>query len=155
MSRTGRLVRIFLTALALVAGGLLTTAHAQYFGQNKVQYDTFDFRVLETEHFDIHYYPSEAEAAKQVGLMAERWYSRLSKILTHELSSRQAVVMYASHPEFEQTNVIEGMIDEGTGGVTEGMRRRVVLPFAASMSETDHVLGHELVHAFQYDILGQ
>ena len=154
MSRTGRLVRIFLTALALVAAGLLDTAHAQYFGQNKVQYDTFDFRVLETEHFDILYYPSEAEAAKQVGLMAERWYSRLSKVLTHELSSRQSVVMYASHPEFEQTNVIEGMIDEGTGGVTEGLRRRVVLPFAASMAETDHVLGHELVHAFQYDILG-
>jgi hypothetical protein len=155
MPRTGRLVRIFLTTLALVAGGLSTTAHAQYFGQNKVQYDTFDFRVLETEHFDIHYYPAEAEAAKQVGLMAERWYARLSKVLTHELSGRQAVVMYASHPEFEQTNVIEGLIDEATGGVTEGLRRRVVLPFAASMAETDHVLGHELVHAFQYDILGQ
>ena len=155
MSRTGQLVRIFLTALALIAGGLPTTAFAQYFGQNKVQYDTFEFRVLETEHFDIHYYPSEAEAAKQVGLMAERWYSRLSKVLTHELSGRQPIVMYASHPEFEQTNVIEGLIDEGTGGVTEGLRRRVVLPFAASMAETDHVLGHELVHAFQYDILGQ
>ena len=63
MPRTGRFVRIFLTALALIAGGLPTTAFAQYFGQNKVQYDTFDFRVLETEHFDIHFYPSEAEAA--------------------------------------------------------------------------------------------
>jgi hypothetical protein len=154
MPRTGRLVRISLIALALVAGVFSNTAFAQYFGQNKVQYDTFDFRVLETEHFDIHYYPSEAEAAKQVGLMAERWYSRLSKVLAHELSGRQSVVMYASHPEFEQTNVIEGLIDEATGGVTEGLRRRVVLPFAASMAETDHVLGHELVHAFQYDILG-
>ena len=26
---------------------------AQYFGQNKVQYTKFDFRVLETEHFDV------------------------------------------------------------------------------------------------------
>jgi hypothetical protein len=135
-------------------GGLHSAADAQYFGQNKVQYDTFDFRVLETEHFDIHYYPSEAEAAAKVALMAERWYTRLSKVLTHELTGRQAVVMYASHPEFEQTNVIEGLIDEATGGVTEGLRRRVVLPFAATLGETDHVLGHELVHAFQYDILG-
>ena len=86
--------------------------------------------------------------------MAERWYSRLSKALNHELTGRQAVVMYASHPEFEQTNVIEGLIDESTGGVTEGLRRRVVLPLAATMAETDHVLGHELVHAYQYDILG-
>jgi hypothetical protein len=62
MPRTARLVRIFLSALALIACGLPNTAFAQYFGQNKVQYDKFDFRVLETEHFDIHYYPSEAEA---------------------------------------------------------------------------------------------
>jgi dipeptidyl aminopeptidase/acylaminoacyl peptidase len=129
-------------------------AAAQYFGQNKVQYDTFDFRVLQTPHFDIYYYPSEADAAAIVGRMAERWYARLSTLLTHELRGRQTVVLYGSHPEFEQTNVVEGLIDEATGGVTEGLRRRVVLPLAASLGETDHVLGHELVHAFQYDILG-
>ena len=33
-------------------------------------------------------------------------------LLCVTLSSRQAVVLYASHPEFEQTNVIEGQIDE-------------------------------------------
>ena len=26
------------------------------------------------------------------------------------------------------------------------------MPLAGSLAETDHVLGHELVHAFQYDI---
>jgi Tol biopolymer transport system component len=129
-------------------------AAAQYFGQNKVQYDTFDFRVLQTPHFDIYYYPSEADAAAMVGRMAERWNARLSTLLTHQLRGRQTVVLYGSHPEFEQTNVVEGLIDEATGGVTEGLRRRVVLPLAASLGETDHVLGHELVHAFQYDILG-
>ena len=51
-----------------------------------------------------------------------------------------------------QTNVIAGQIGEGTGGVTEGFKRRIVMPFAGSLAETDHVLGHELVHAFQYDI---
>ena len=34
--------------------------------------------------------------------------------------------------------------------MTESFKRRVVLPFAGSLAETDHVLGHELVHAFQY-----
>ena len=28
----------------------------QYFGQNKIQYKDFDFRVLSTEHFDIYFY---------------------------------------------------------------------------------------------------
>jgi Tol biopolymer transport system component len=133
---------------------LAAPASAQYFGQNKVQYEKFDFRVLKTEHFDIHYYPEEADAAKEVGRMAERWHARLTRLLHHELSGRQPIILYASHPHFEQTNVVEGFIGEGTGGVTEGAKRRVTLPLAATMAETDHVLGHELVHAFQYDILG-
>jgi Tol biopolymer transport system component len=130
-------------------------AHAQYFGQNKVQRDKFDFRVLETQHFDVYYYPEEAEAAKQVARMAERWRARLGQILNHELTGRQPLILYASHPEFEQTNVIEGFIGEGTGGVTESAKRRIVLPLAATLADTDHVVGHELVHAYQYDILGR
>ena len=39
--------------------------------------------------------------------------------------------------------------------MTESNRRRVILPFAGGLAETDHVLGHELVHAFQYDIASQ
>jgi Tol biopolymer transport system component len=141
----------------LVLAGLTivgSPAAAQDFGRNKVQYDNFAFRVLATEHFDLYYYPEEQRAAEQAGRMAERWYTRLSGIFSHQLSGRQPVVLYASHPEFEQTNVVEGLIEEGTGGVTEGGQRRVVLPLQASLRDTDHVLGHELVHAFQYDILG-
>ena len=61
--------------------------------------------------------------------------------------------MYATHPHFQQTNIV-GAISEGTGGVTEAYKQRVVMPFSYSYEETDHVLGHELVHAFQYDISG-
>ena len=143
-------------ALALlVLCGASQPAAAQYFGQNKVQYRTFDFQVLKTEHFDIYYYPEEEAAARDAARMAERWYSRLSRVLGHQLSTRQPLVLYASHPHFEQTNVIEGQLGEGTGGVTESAKRRIVMPVGVGPAETDHVLGHELVHAFQYDILGQ
>jgi len=125
---------------------------AQYFGQNKVRYEALDFKVLKTEHFDIYYYDEEKDVVEQVGRMAERWNARLSNLLAHELSSRQPLILYASSPQFRGTTVISGDIGETTGGVTEGLRRRVVLPLAGPMGETDHVLGHELVHAFQYDI---
>jgi hypothetical protein len=45
-----------LTLLALA--GAPSSAPAQVFGRNKVQYDDLRFRVLETPHFNIHYYPS-------------------------------------------------------------------------------------------------
>ena len=36
-----------------------TASAAQYFGRNKVQYRSFDFQILKTEHFDLYYYPEE------------------------------------------------------------------------------------------------
>jgi hypothetical protein len=140
-----------LTLLALISGSA-ATAEAQYFGQNKVQYEKFDFKVKKTDHFDIYYYPEEEQAVDLAARMAERWYARLSRVLRHELSSRQPIILYAAHPHFQQTNALSGEIGEGTGGVTESFKRRVILPFAGGLAETDHVLGHELVHAFQYDI---
>jgi hypothetical protein len=143
--------------LALCAGITALSsapAQAQYFGRNKVQYRTFDFRILRTTHFDIYYYPEEEQAARDVGRMNERWYARLSRILEHEFEARQPFVLYASHPHFQQTSTLSGDISEGTGGVTEAFKQRIILPMAHSYEETDHVVGHELVHAFQYDISG-
>lgn len=127
-------------------------AQAQYFGRNKVQYDDFEFRVLETEHFDIYYYPEAEQGVRDAARMAERWYARLSRILGHEFESRKHIILYADDADFQQTNVIGGLIGEGTGGVTEGFKLRVVMPLTGSYADTDHVLGHELVHQFQYDI---
>ncbi len=127
---------------------------AQYFGRNKVQYQRFDFQVLKTEHFDIYFYPSERTAAELAGRMAERWYVRLSSVLEHTLSGRQPLILYASAPQFRQTNAIPGELGEGTGGVTESQRRRIVLPTGGTLNDLNHVIGHELVHAFQYDMAG-
>ena len=143
--------RTLLCAFAVVCC-LAPDAQAQYFGRNKVQYDREDVRVLATEHFDLYYSQEDADAAIVASRMAERWYARLSKALQHALSDRQPLILYGSHRRFEQTNVWAGFIDENTGGFTESRKRRIVLPFAATLAETDHVLGHEIVHAFQYDI---
>ncbi|MQA91330.1 MAG: BamA/TamA family outer membrane protein [Gemmatimonas sp.] len=152
---SGRPRVVHFTLLALLAiVGIPQGLDAQYFGRNQVQYRTFDFQILETENFDIYFYPEEEQGALDIGRMSERWYARLSRILDHTFEDRQPVIMYATHPHFQQTNILGGGISEGTGGVTEAFKQRVVLPFAYSYEETDHVLGHELVHAFQYDISG-
>jgi Tol biopolymer transport system component len=138
--------------LALSIGPATRGVDAQYFGRNRVRYRTFDFQVLKTRHFDIYYYPEEAEGAVLAARMAERWYARLSTLLSHELARRQPVVLYAGHPHFLQTTALLGGVGEGVEGATEPLKRRVVLPFAGPLAETDHVLGHELVHAFQFDM---
>lgn len=145
-------------AAAVATAAILFSASpavAQYFGSNKVQFREFDFQVLTTPHFDIYYYPEQEQAVQLAARMAERWYARLSLVLDHRLQGRQPLILYAAHPHFQQTNVTSGPIGEATGGFTEGLKRRIVMPFAGGLAETDHVLGHELVHAFQFDIAEQ
>src|SRR3954462_4321297 len=78
-------------------------ARAQYFGRNNVQYDRFDFKILETPHFDVYYYPSEQQAAELAARMAERWSVRLSAQLDHRFKPPQPIILYASHTHFAQT----------------------------------------------------
>ena len=146
------LQRVVLGALAalLVAA---SPAGAQYFGRNKVQYDRRDFRILETPHFQVYYYEEERAAAAQAARMAERWYTKLSAVLSHQFDRRTPIILYASHGHFAQTTITPALLGDGIGGFTDHQAGRVVLPFAAGLAETDHVLGHELVHAFQRDIL--
>jgi Tol biopolymer transport system component len=144
------LAACILAALILVAAA--APARAQYFGRNKVQYERFQFEVLSTDHFDIHFYPQEEQAARDLGRMAERWYDRYVAALEHAPKERKPIILYANHADFQQTNVLEGFLGEGTGGVTESAKSRIVLPLTGDYASTDHVLGHELVHVFQYDV---
>lgn len=142
-------------AAAFILGLAFLPARAQYFGQNKVQFEKFDFKVMKTEHFDIYFYGEDPKVVDMAARMAERWYARLSRILRHELRKRQPLILYTSHPHFEQTTTTQETLTEGTGGFTEVFKRRIVLPFGGTLAETDHVIGHELVHAFQFDITSQ
>src|SRR2546428_8830573 len=117
-------VLVCLTATLLGAA----SAEAQYFGRNKVRNGRFEFRTLRTEHFDIYYYPEEEQATRQAARMAERWYARYSQLLDDTFTHRQPIVLYASHPDFTQTNVSAGAVGEGTGGFTERLKSRIVLP---------------------------
>ena len=126
------------------------TAGAQYFGRNKVNYETYGFRTLKTPHFDLLHYGENSQAAEDAGRMAERWYARLSPFMRHTFT-RKTLIFFNDQPDFQQNNVTD-IESEGTGGVTEPFRTRVVMPFTGIYNDTHHVLGHELVHVFQFDI---
>ena len=126
--------------------------HAQYFGRNKVQYGRFDFKIIQTEHFDVYYYPAEREAALDIARMAEVSYAKLSRALNHQFNERKPIIPYASHSDFQQTNTSSEEIDESTGGFTDFLRHRNIFPMSGSYEENRHVLQHEMTHQFQFDI---
>jgi Tol biopolymer transport system component len=143
-----------LAILVVLTIAAAAPASAQYFGRQKVQYENFDWRIMQTPQFQIHYYQEMEQKTDDVARMAQRWYTRLSQTFQHEFDERP-LIFYADHPDFQQTNVTPGMIGEGTGGFMEFLRGRAVLPYTGVYHDTHHVLGHELVHVFQHDLAQQ
>ncbi|HEY0971235.1 MAG TPA: hypothetical protein VGE02_09730 [Gemmatimonadales bacterium] len=139
-------------ALAAVPAGRLPAQG--YFGQNQVQYDRFDWKVLETEHFQVHFYQGLEETARIAGQMAERTYARLSRVLGHEFREKKPIIVFGSRTDFAQNNIF-GDLGEGTGGVTDWLRQRNTLYFIGDYGEFEHILAHEMVHVFQYDIFSR
>ncbi len=160
MVATNRTTRNHIARLLVSGAGMVAllitfpiSGSAQYFGRNKVQYEGgFDFQVLTTQNWEIHYYPEAETAVEDIARLAERWYERFSRAFQHDFDTTKPLIIYADHPDFQQTNTLSGAIGQGTGGVTESLKNRVIMPLNASYGETDRILGHELVHAFQYNI---
>ena len=156
LKRTDTTMRVVLRGLiAVLALSFASQLQAQqYFGQNQVQYKHFKWRVLETEHFLVHYYPEERAAVVDAARMAERSYARLSRVLGHQFREKKPIILFASRADFAQNNVT-GDLGEGVGGVTESQRHRLILPLTGDLGSFEHVLAHEMVHEFQYDIFSR
>ncbi len=131
----------------------VVNSHAQYFGRNKPGYKTFEFDVLQTPHFEIYHYLGNDSLINALSQWSEKWYQAHQKVFRDTFDLKNPIIFYNTHPDFQQTNTISSLIGTGTGGVTEGLKNRVIMPVAPSLAQTDHTLGHELVHAFQYNML--
>jgi hypothetical protein len=123
------------------------------FGQNKIQYRKLDWRILRGPHVDLYYYPAEAELAPAALAYAEASYDTLAVQFGHDVAERVPLIVYASHTDFEQTNILPFTPPEGLLGATDFLKRRVSLPFRGNFSEFRHTIRHELVHVFQLDLL--
>ncbi len=153
------MARAWLAALALpLALAALPRAGAAQpgsFGQNKIQYRDFDWHVLKGDHVDVYYYPAAETIGRLALAYAEASYDTLSRRFNHEVETRIPLIVYASHTDFEQTNIIPFVPPEGVLGLTEFMKRRVTLPFRGSYAEFRHTLRHELVHVFQLSLMSR
>ena len=151
--RSNFLKILFLSSVFLLLLAGPGDTQEPYFGKNKVQYEIFDWYYIQTEIFDIYYYKDEYHLAKFAADVLEDAYLKVKDELRYDLSNRVPVILYNSHNDFQQTNVIPYLIEEGVGGFTETFKNRIVVPFTGSYEDFRHVLHHELTHAVTFDML--
>ncbi len=149
-----RPARLALCLIAVVAIGA-SPAAGQVFGKNKVQYEPLDWSVLETPHLRLHYYAQEESLARRLAPVAESVCVEFNR--RFRISSRQPVpfLLYSAHHVFQQTNATPGLISEGTGGLTELIKGRVLLPHNGSWHRLIWVTRHELAHSYMLEKLSQ
>ncbi|GAB5465604.1 MAG: DPP IV N-terminal domain-containing protein [Candidatus Kapaibacteriales bacterium] len=122
-----------------------TQSRAQ-FGKNIVQYENFDFKYVSSEHFDIYYHQGGYELAKYCAVEAERSLKEIEFELNYSIKRRISFVVFNSHNQFQQNNVIGQYLSENTGGVTTLLKNRIVIPYQGDYAQYQHVIFHELVH---------
>ncbi len=151
MRSTSRFNIIFAFFLLVIFSANL--ADAQYFGRNKIQYKDYQWNIISTPHFEIHFYKGEESLAARTALLLEDAYQMLSEKLHTTLPWKVPVILYASRNDFQQTNLYSGLVPEGLQGFAEPSRKRVVLPFADSFISFTHTAIHELSHTFTFNIV--
>ncbi len=154
MKAMGIGLRYALSALGvlLVCSPATLFAQSETFGKNKVQYTKFDWYFIQSDHFDIYFSEEGTYLAEFTAAAAESAYVSVSKSFRYQIVNRIPFIVYNSHNDFQQTNVINEYLDEGIGGVTELFKNRVVIPFEGDYKKFRHVIHHELVHAVVNDM---
>ena len=146
---------VLLAALAALAAAAPPALHAQYFrfGKNKVQYDAHDWHFVQSEHFDVYYYPGGYYLADFTAKAAEAAYAQISDLFQYQIADRIPLIVYQSHNDFVVTNAVNlPTFSEGIGGVTELFKNRVAIPFTGDYRDYRRVVHHELVHAVLNDM---
>jgi len=149
--------KIAITVLVALFGLLSAgEAYAQYFsfGKNRVQYKNFDWRFIQSDHFDVYYYQSKNyDLATFTAVTLEASLRQLQEDFNHQIADRIQVIIYDSHNDFSQTNVVQLPSNvEGIGGVTDAFKNRITMPFEGDYAKFRSTLHHELVHAVMNDM---
>lgn len=124
-----------------------------YYGKNKIIYEIFKWKHYLSKHFDVYYYTDKLETVEMVANTAEYAYTEHSQLLKHHLNKRIPIIFYATHTDFEQTNLYPYQVPEGVMGFAEPIHYRIVVQGDLPIEQLHDLIEHELSHIFQYSIL--
>mgnify|MGYP001765526255 CR=1 FL=1 len=144
-------IRTTFKGLALAALAAAFAPGALSAEENKVIVKDFAWKVLATEHFDIHYYPASEPWLDYAAKVLEDAYRRETADLVPTMTKRVPFFLYASVNDMEQTNVSD--VSDGIGGLTEPYKDRFMVWSDGSKAWLKEVIEHEFAHEAQFAIL--
>lgn len=110
------------------------------------------WRMRDSEHFDLYYGADLEGRVQDVGEQAERAYRQISEDLRHDLGFRVPLVLFNTRRQLQQ--LLQSQSSPAVDA-TFGTRSRLMLPIDSPSFELYGLISHELTHQFEFDILPQ
>lgn len=125
-----------------------------YYGKNRVQDYKFNWKHIETDNFDVHYYTDNKELIDRVARAAQLGYHKISNYLNIKVKKKIPLIFFSTHIDFERNN-IAGYLPGGVIAFAESTNYRVVIQGDLAFDDLVKTIVHELGHIFEYEILGR
>lgn len=122
---------IFFLMFLLVVGRQSAAAQGvnTTFGQNRVEYDRFEWSYVRSDNFDSYYYTAGRELATFAIRYAEENVASIENVLDHRLSGRIEIICYNSLTEYKMGNFGLEEMAQNTGGYTQVNNNQIYVYF--------------------------
>lgn len=125
-----------LAAIILLCGFVLCFANqvqaqgtTQTFGQNRVQYKTFEWSFFESEHFTTYFYLGGQDLGKYTIIYAEKTLEDIEKKMEFRINKPIEILVYNDLSDLNQTNIGIGLDINNTGGLTKIIANKIFIYF--------------------------
>jgi hypothetical protein len=112
--------KTFILIIIFLLSGFMTFSQQsrQEFGQNRVQYEYFNWRYYSTTNFDIYFYGNSDKTAKEVAIYLEEEFDRITDVIGHSPYFKAKIFLYNSVNDLQQSNIGVNQQSYRIGGQT-------------------------------------
>ncbi|UXX80390.1 translocation protein TolB [Reichenbachiella carrageenanivorans] len=135
---------------ALVAYG---QEHRQIFGQNRVQYKSYDWYYYGTDDYDIHYYAQGEEYAKLALDYLDEEYDKLTDLIGYAPFSKTKIFIYNSPVDLKQSNIGVDGATFTIAGQTKFVKLQVEVAYPGSIIDFKKELKFRLTRMLLEDMM--
>jgi Tol biopolymer transport system component len=123
------------------------------FGKNRIQYRSFDWKIIRTSNFEIYYYQDGNQIANLTAQYAESEFDRVTELLGYTPYNRVKIFLFNSPEELAQSNV--GLNSQGGLSSREQnlSKSRIELAFTGDQISFRRQIIHDMAMLFVYDML--
>jgi Tol biopolymer transport system component len=142
---SSRIIFALLTVFA-VFSTVAPRATAQQFGAFAPQYQTFEWRAIESRSFNVYHHQGGAYLGQYAAATLEESFKVIQRTLGVTFNEKLDVIVYNSPNGALQTNAREFLLPRNLQGVTDVRRNRIIVAFSGDWYEFKRSLARELVH---------